>query len=204
MHYDNNWAGLHHCFPKGWQFETDPLWRRFLNVVGFMWTYSNRTCCCGCSFFCCELNINIIVASLGVTIFNYAYVLQNQERFSSVSQRGFDLDPTLVDILLILQVHTKNSDNADSADCVAAACPGMCVGIKSAPRALFSQLDCIRKNICAAYSLASSLVAYVTFTTAVSVSVLTVEIKRGREIQKTWDTVNKGAATFTHAHSRSL
>lgn len=58
--------------------------------------------------------------------------------------------------------------------------------------------------ICAAYTLASSLVAYVTFTTAVSVSVFTGrQNKEGgeRRKKKTHEIANKGSA---HAHTRSL
>lgn len=46
---------------------------------------------------------------------------------------------------------------------------------------LFAELEWF---ICAAYSLASSLVAYVTFTTAVSVSVFTVKQDRERKKEK--------------------
>lgn len=61
----------------------------------------------------------------------------------------------------------------------------------------------ISNNICAAYTLASSLVAYVTFTTAVSVSVFTVgrdkkierETKKNMRYSKQWS---------THGHIRSL
>lgn len=66
---------------------------------------------------------------MGVTVFNYAYVLQNRERFSSVSQRGFDLDPTLVDILFN-PPGTHKEHIADNTDCVAAACLCMYVGKK--------------------------------------------------------------------------
>lgn len=53
-------------------------------------------------------------------------------------------------------------------------------------------------DMCATYSLASSFVEYVTFTTAVSVSVFTARMTEGK--RETGDTVNRGV----QVHGRSL
>ena len=107
-----------------------------------------------------------------------------------------------MDTLVIRQVQTKYIEKyMNYAALITASC--LCEYIVS----LTLGARLISVIICAAYTLASSLVAYVTFTTAVSVSVFTVrqdkERRRkegGRERKKKCEIVNKGL----HMHRAGL